>query len=121
MKFSQLKLIMTEKVIRNTRTKNQKVTIKDPATPPKDSSTPAKKPRAKKAAPTKEEVIESLDKGIAELHQIIACLKAEEQKIVSLGLESIPVLVTNTLQNLDEDMEDFIAHKAELNGSDEVV
>jgi hypothetical protein len=44
---------------------------------------------------------------MTELKQIIVDLKDEQVKIVPLNLKRLPELITETLKNLDEDVEDI--------------
>jgi len=72
---------------------------------------PAKKPRAKKAAPTKEEVLKELDTSLAALRVLVNELTDDKNKIPPSVFKNIPALVDETLKNLAEDIDEIEDHK----------
>ena len=72
---------------------------------------PAKKPRAKKAAPTKEEVLKELDTSLAALRVLVSELTDDKNKIPPSVFKNIPALVDETLKNLAEDIDEIEDHK----------
>lgn len=68
-----------------------------------------KKPRASRAkkVPTKEEAMQMLDQSIKELKQIIQDLKEDQVKCSSMSFKKINELVGETLNNLQEDLEEL--------------
>jgi len=76
---------------------------------------PAKKPRAKKAAPTKEEVLKELDTSLAALRVLVSeQLTDDKNKIPPSVFKNIPALVDETLRNLAEDIDEIEDHKKML-------
>lgn len=78
---------------------------------------PKRASRAKKE-PTKEEMIALLDDSMKQLQVIISDLKEDEAKIeakiASLQLKQVPILLKETLNNLQEDCAEMSEELANL-------
>ena len=83
--------------------KVKKVAINENGNP----AEPKKRAPRKKKQVTKEERLQLLTESLNQIKQFIEDLKAEEQKISCLNLKSIPELVKETLEDLDEDMKEI--------------
>ncbi len=71
-------------------------------------------PRVKKAPPTKEESLKMLSDASCELKQIILDLKEDEMKLSCMQLKRVPELVKETINNLEEDVEEIEEEHQEL-------
>ena len=94
-----------------------KVATKKVKVPVDPSNPPVKKSRAKKPPPTKDEVLKGIDDHITELGSIITELKDEQVKLPSLALKHIPMLVEETLKNLEDDVKQICEHKKQVTES----
>lgn len=74
---------------------------------PKVAEEKPKRQRKARAKPTKQELIKFFQDSMNELKQIVSELNEEEVKIRGLQLKQLPLLINETLQNLDEDMKEF--------------
>jgi hypothetical protein len=66
-----------------------------------------RKPRATKKEPTKEEAMKMLEDACKELEVIIHDLKEDIKTLNGIKLLKVPELVDDTINNLEEDMEEF--------------
>lgn len=66
-----------------------------------------KRQRRAKEKLTKQEMLQFFEDSLSELKQIVVDLKDEEMKISGLQLKQLPLLINETLQNLDEDMKEI--------------
>lgn len=91
-----------KKVIKTTTIPKKAVKIQEP-----DVVEKPKRQRKAKAKPTKQEMLKFFEDSLNELKQIVVDLKDEEMKISGLQLKQLPLLINETLQNLDEDMKEI--------------
>jgi len=70
---------------------------------------PAKKPRASRAKkpPTKQEAMDMLSNGAKVIREAIQDLKEDQVKCSSMPLKKVNELIGETLNNLQEDLEDI--------------
>ena len=80
-----------------------------PEPAPVSAEAKPKRTRAPKHKPTKDEMLKLLSDSSVELKQIMQDLKEDETKIAGLTLKQLPLLITETLKNLNEDCEDIDA------------
>ena len=81
------------------------------------NSAPVKKPRAtraKKAQPSKEEVMKLLQEKLNEAKQMITEIKEDEPKLAGLQLKRVPELIKEALLSLDEDLEEIQSQYDEI-------
>jgi len=64
--------------------------------------------------PTKEEMLKMLTDSSTGLKQIIQDLKEDETKIAGLSLKQLPLLISETLKNLNEDCDEIDAEYKEI-------
>lgn len=88
--------------------------LPEPAVAPATDVKP-KRTRAPKKQPTKEEMLKMLTDSSTELKQIIQDLKEDETKIAGLSLKQLPLLISETLKNLNEDCDEIDADSCSTN------
>lgn len=93
-----------KKVIKTTTIPKKAVKIQEPVI---EQVEKPKRQRKAKAKPTKQEMLKFFEDSLNELKQIVVDLKDEEMKISGLQLKQLPLLINETLQNLDEDMKEI--------------